>query len=58
MKTCLILGCDCAAIEPTTFAFTGTSLQPIIFKFCLENINILIEPLNHFDAPNYYLSKL
>ena len=36
MKTCLILGCDCAAMEPTTFAFTGTSLQPIIFKFCLE----------------------
>ena len=23
-----------------------------------KNINILIEPLNHFDAPNYYLSRL
>ena len=48
IKTCLIIGWDFAAIDPTTFELTGTSLHPIIFKFCLliSSSKILIQKLD------------
>jgi len=36
MKTCLIIGCVFAAIDPTTFEFTGTFLHPKTFNPCFS----------------------
>ena len=45
IKTCLMIGCDLEAINPTILELIGTSRHPIIFNFCflISSSNVFIQ---------------